>query len=101
MEILKGILSESRDYYLKIKSQIEARLARLPEGSIKKRIISGQAYYYLQRRINQKVRHKYLGKEKPDNLSVQLKERSRLKSELKKVLESLKILSRAGGRKHD
>ena len=101
MEILKGILSESRNYYLKIKSQIEARLARLPEGSIKKRIISGQAYYYLQRRINQKVRHKYLGKEKPDDLSAQLKERSRLKSELKKVRESLKILSRAGGRKHD
>lgn len=101
MEILKGILAESREYYLKIKSQIEEKISQLPQGSIKKRIISGQAYYYLQRRVNQKVRHKYLGKAKPDKLAAQLKERARLKSELKKVLGSLKILTRAKGRKHD
>ncbi|MFH0888168.1 MAG: hypothetical protein V1871_03055 [Planctomycetota bacterium] len=101
MEILKGILSESWDYYLKIKSKIEERLASLPQGNIKKRVIAGKVYYYLQRRINQKVRHKYLGKEKPDDLSAQLKERARLKSELKKVMGSLKILRRAGGWKHD
>ena len=50
MKVLKGILSESKEYYLDIKKKIEGKLEKLPCGSIKKRKISGKKYYYLQYR---------------------------------------------------
>ena len=99
MNVLKGILSESKEYYLDAKAKIEKKLANLPQGSIKERKISGKVYYYLQHRIGSKVQHKYLGKVKPGNLIKQLGERKALKSELKKVNEALRILNRTEGRK--
>ena len=101
MKVLKGILSESKKYYLDAKRKIEKKLAQLPKGSIKEREISKQKYYYLQQRIGEKVVHKYLGKEKPELLLKQIKERSLLKAQLKKVNEALRILKRSEGRKRD
>ena len=100
MNILKGILAESKEHYLNVKDKIAKKLAELPQGSIKERKIAGKVYYYLQHRIGKKVQHKYLGKNKPIDLLKQLKERKALKSELKKVYESLRMLKRAEGRKH-
>jgi hypothetical protein len=100
MQVLKGILSESKEYYLDIKKKIEKRLANLPKGSIKERTISGQKYYYLQQRVGKKVAHKYLGKQKPELMIKQIKERDVLRLELKKAIESLKIIQRSEGRKH-
>jgi len=101
MKVLQGILSESKEYYLNAKDKIAKKLADLPQGSIKKRRISGKMYYYLQHRIGKKVHHKYLGKNEPADLLKQLNERKTLKSELKKVNEALRILKRTEGRKHD
>lgn len=100
MQILKGILSESKDYYLDIKKKIEKKLVSLPRGNIKERKIAGQKYYYLQQRVGKKVTHKYLGKQRPGLIIKQIKERDALKIELKKVVESLKIIQRSEGRKH-
>ena len=66
MKVLKGILSESKEYYLDVKKRIQKRLAKLPKGSIKKRNISGKRYYYIQIRKDKKIKHEYLGKEKLD-----------------------------------
>ena len=101
MNILKGILSESKGHYLEVKDKIEKKLAKIPKGSVKEREISGRKYYYLQYRVNKKVVHKYLGKSRPEALIRQLKERKSLKKELKKVNEALRILKRAEGRKRD
>ena len=100
MKVLKGILSESKEYYLDAKKKIEKRLLELPKGSVKGRLISGQKYHYLQHRIGKKVVHKYLGKNKPESLLEQIKERKALHIELKKVNEALKIIKRSEGRKH-
>ncbi len=100
MRVLKGILSESKGYYLDAKKKIEKRLLESPKGSVKGRLISGKKYYYLQHRIRKKVVHKYLGKNKPDSLLKQIKERKALHVELKKVNEALKIIKRSEGRKH-
>lgn len=100
MKVLKGILSESKEYYLSIKRKIEKKLAGLPRGSIKERKISGQKYYYLQQRVGKKIAHKYLGKQKPELILKQIKERDVLKLELKKVIESLKIIRKSEGKKH-
>jgi hypothetical protein len=100
MELLQGILSESKEYYINIKGKIEDNLAKLPKGSVKAREISGRKYYYLQQRLNKKIKHQYLGKEKPEDMIEQINERKRLESELKKVNNALKILIRAEGKKH-
>lgn len=99
MKILNGILLESKVYYLEIKKKIENKLASLSKGSIKERKIAGKKYYYLQQRLGKKIVHEYLGKEKPDFVIRQIRERGVLKEELKKVNESLKIITRSEGRK--
>lgn len=100
MRVLKGILSESKEYYLNLKLKLEKRFEKLPEGSVKERVISGKKYYYLQQRKGKKIIHKYLGKNKPDHLMKQIEERKMLKKELKKINESLKIIRRSEGKKH-
>lgn len=100
MQVLKGILSESKEYYLDAKQKIEKKLAGLPKGSIKEREISGKKYYYLQYRKDKRIVHNYLGKDNPENLRKQIKERKAFKIELKKVNEALKIIKRSEGRKH-
>ena len=100
MNILKGILSESKEYYLDARQKIEKKLSNLPQGSVKERQIAGKKYYYLQSRAGKKIVHKYLGKVKPEGLIKQLGERKALKAELKKVNEALGILNRTEGKKH-
>lgn len=99
MNILKGILSESKEYYIDVKQKLEKKLSGLPQGSVKERQIGGKKYYYLQSRAGKKIVHKYLGKDKPEHLIKQLGERKALKPELKKVNEALRILNRTEGRK--
>jgi hypothetical protein len=101
MKVLKGILLESKDYYLKTKRKIEKKLASLPTGSIKERNISGKKYYYLQERKGNRVIHKYLGRNKPEELLKQIRQRKLFKSELKKVNEAIRIIKRSEGRRHD
>ena len=100
MKILKGILSESKDYYVDIKRKIKKKLANLPKGSVKERNISGKKYYYLQERRGNRVVHKYLGRNKPEELLKQIKQRKLLKIELNKVNEALRIIKRSEGRRH-
>lgn len=99
MKILKGILAESKGYYLNIKKKIEKKISHLPKGSIKEREISGKKYYYLQCRKGQRIMHKYLGRDKPEDLLQQIKHRKALKSELGKVKESIKIIQRSEGKR--
>lgn len=100
MKILQGILSESKEYYLEIRGKIKKKLANLSKGSVKERLISGKKYYYLQNRVGNKIIHKYIGKNRPEGIFNQIKERNALKLELKKVNEALKIICRSEGRKH-
>ena len=101
MMVLKGVLKESREYYQQIASKIKGLLRRLPKGSIKRRRINRQFYYYLQSRKGPKVVHKYLGKQDPKELQKQLKERHQLENELKKIYESLHLLNRMRKRKRN
>ena len=101
MKILKGILSESKEHYLDVRKKIRGKLTRLPKGSVKRRLIAGKKYYYLQQRAGKRVVHKYVGKKRPENILAQIKQRKALKAELKKVKEALKIIKRSEGRRHD
>jgi hypothetical protein len=81
----KDIKRKSEKYYFSAREKIYNQLAQLPEGTIKKRLISGHAYYYLQRREGKKVIHKYLGKEMPGELKKMMRKRKELKQELAKI----------------
>lgn len=99
MDILKGVLLESKRHYADLEKRIKKELKSLPSGSVKKRRIAGSIYYYLQTRDGDKVTHKYLGKEKPAALIKQIERRRALKGELKKVREGLRLVRRTEGRK--
>ena len=73
----------------KAREKIYERLAELPRGTIKERLISGRRYYYLQRREGKKVLHTYIGREIPRDLKKQMKERQALQSELTKIQGAL------------
>ena len=65
-----------------------------PKGSVKKRVLGGGVYYYLQYRQGPKVVQKYVGKEKPLKLEKLILERRSLRRQLRDVIQSLKLLSR-------
>ncbi len=94
MKVLKGILKDSKEYYEKEKILLEKELSKLPKGNIKKRKIGNKYYYYLQHRESKKVIHDYLGKSAPKDMVKKIERRKVLLSELKKVNDSLKLLSK-------
>jgi len=104
MNVLKGILKESQEYYQRLQKEIKKKIEQLPKGSVKKRNINGKLYYYLQYRENSKIKHKYLGKIYPEKKAKELlevkKKIRKLKEELEKVKESIKILKRTERKKH-
>ena len=72
-------------HYFNARARIYARLAQLPRGTVKERLISGRKYYYLQRREGKKVVHTYLGKEIPGDIKKDLEERESLRRELENI----------------
>ena len=100
MKVLKGILADSKRHYIDVKEKILKKLKCLPKGSVKERSIHGRKYYYLQYRAGKRIVQKYIGKNRPEELMSQIKQRMMLTNELKKVNEALKILKRSEGRKH-
>ena len=95
MSIIKGVLKESAAYYADVEKKINALIKDLPHGSVKRRKIGRSTYWYLQKRIGDKIRHQYLGKQKPADIIKKLAEGKRLKKELKKVRLSKRIIARA------
>lgn len=95
MAILKDILKESLDYYLDLDKRLKSRLGELPRGSILKRKIGRQNYYYLKLRDGDRVKSRYLGKERPSDLEKSLDERRLIRRQIKEVAENLKTLARA------
>ena len=85
----KSTRKHRENYYLSARVRICDRLSHLPRGTVKERLISGRKYYYLQRREGKKVIHTYIGKEIPEDLKKQLKEREILRRELEEVREAL------------
>jgi hypothetical protein len=101
MPILKDILSESREYYFDLEKRLKARLAQLPKGSLLKRRIGKQDYYYLKFRQEGKVISKYLGKHEPEGLAKDIKERRLIERQLKEVRENLRMIGKVRGKKAD
>lgn len=92
MQVLKGILKDSLEYYGRLQRELKQRIGKLPKGSIKKRRIKGHIYYYLQVRNEDKVVHRYLGRQEPKELMESIRKRRILVKELAKVHQALQLL---------
>ncbi|SRR5258708_5583357 len=99
MVILKGILKDSWDHYKHLEAKIKKRLKELPSGSVFKRRIGNQSYYYLNVRKGQKVVSKYLGKEPPDGIEKALREKRLLLKQQRDVKQSLHVLKKTQRKK--
>jgi len=87
---IKEVIQKYNKYYSEIKKQIREELKKLPhKGNVKKRKISGHYYYYWQFREKDKIKHKYIGKEEPNDLIKQVKRRQILKKKLQSIDDNL------------
>ncbi len=80
----------SESYYWNARDRIWRRLAELPQGTIKERLISGRTYFYFQRREGKKVIHTYIGKEVPADLKKKMREREALRAELAEIQDVMR-----------
>lgn len=92
-EIIKEI-KKQKEFYGKEKLRLKTEISKLSKGSIQKRIIKNNIYYYLQYRKRGKITHDYLGKVVDSKLSKQIKKRQRLEAKLRPINEQLKILNK-------
>lgn len=62
MAAIKGVMREELENSLQMKKDYERELAKLPKGSLIKKMIKGHEYYYVLVREDNKVKMIYKGK---------------------------------------
>ncbi len=60
--VIKGVLAEELENSLRMKKEYEEALRRLLQGCLAKRKIRGHDYFYLVKRVDNKVKYIYKGK---------------------------------------
>ena len=60
--VIKGVLAEELENSLRMKKEYEGVLGKLPKGCLSVKKIRGREYYYLVKRIGDKVKYVYKGK---------------------------------------
>lgn len=94
--VIKGVLAEELKNSLRMKKNYEAALRQLPPGSLAKRVIGGRPYYYMVRRVGDKVRYDYAGKisesekKKCENVKIARAKYRKLLSQVKKQIRFLR-----------
>jgi len=97
MKILNGVLNEELDRLNKLKKNYEKQIAKLPKGSLIKKNIKGNIYYYLNYRQEKKKIFKYIGKlsgKELENLLDKIEERRKLEKLNKQVKKDIKKLEK-------
>jgi len=97
MKILNGVLNEELDRLNKLKKNYEKQIAKLPKGSLIKKNIKGNIYYYLNYRQEKKKIFKYIGKlpgKELENLFAKIEERRKLEKLNKQVKKDIKKLKK-------
>jgi len=88
--VIKSVLKEELANSLRMKKRYERELAKLPKGSLVKRNIKGNEYYYLVYRENGKFKSIYKGKSVRDKDLKKYQEAKNLRSKYRKALSQLK-----------
>lgn len=92
MQDIRNTLDEGLAFYREQERLVAARLAVLPKGKIKSKMLGGKRYHYLHYRKGGKTKSDYLGKDVPAGLRELLEERARLEAELRRIREGLRLL---------
>ena len=77
------------------KVRIEIELEELPQGYISKKIISNNVYYYLQRRVKDKIKSEYVKKEDLAKVESQILLRKEYKKKLPNICKRVAAIERA------
>ena len=88
--VIKGVLKEELENSLRMKERFEEELAKLPKGSIVRRNINGNEYYYLIYRQDGKFRSIYKGKSVPDEELKKYKQAKEQRAKYRHNLSKLK-----------
>ena len=97
MKILNGVLNEELDRLNQLKKNYEKQIAKLPKGSLIRKNVKGNIYYYLNYRQEKKKIFKYIGKlsnKELENLLDKIEERRKLEKLNKQVKEDIKKLEK-------
>ena len=90
MSILEEVLMEEYDRSLRISRAMEAENDSLPRGSVRKRMIGGRPYYYLQYRDGVHVKSEYVKAVDVDSVAQEneaaLKEQAKSRRQIVKAL---------------
>ena len=87
--VIKGVLEEELERNERMTRRYKQELEKLPKGSIVKRKIGNQEYYYLSYREKTKVIAEYIGKPETINIE-QLQSQLDKRKHIMAVLKTLK-----------
>ncbi len=100
MSVLEEVLMEEYERSLRISRAIEAENASLPRGNVRRRIINGRPYFYLQYRDGSHVRSEYLKADEAEAVSRAIARRKENESALKEQAKSRAQIIKALGREY-
>ncbi len=92
---IKSVLREELENSLRMQERYEQELALLPRGSLAKRVIKGNKYYYLVYREDGKVHSEYRGKSSPEEIAkydAAKRKRAQYRQQLSKVKKQIRFL---------
>jgi len=87
---IKGVLREELDNSLQMQKRYEAELRELPKGSLVKKKIKGNFYYYLIVRTAGKVKFSYKGKIVSPEILNQYAQAKKARAKYRKLLSQVK-----------
>ena len=100
MSVFEEVLIEEYDRSSRILRALKEENETLPRGSIRRRLVSGREYYYLQYREGKHVRSKYVKKADLESLQQDLRRRRENEKAIKELNKSRKQIIKALGREY-
>ena len=87
---IKELLKEELGNSLRMERDYRHALAKLPRGSVVKKIIRGRAYYYLAYREKSRVRFLYKGRKMEEREIAKYSDAKRFRAQYRKLLSNLR-----------
>lgn len=98
MDLIMLLKDEHESRERKIR-RIDRELELLPEGSLSKKNIRGNEYWYHQQRVDGKVHSRYVNPEEYPSLKADIERRKQLISQRKQLLRETEQIKKAAGGK--
>lgn len=83
---IKDMLKEELGNSLQMERDYRRAMAKLPRGSLVKKVVRGRAYYYLAARDKSRVRFRYLGRAPGEKEIARYQEAKRRRAQYRSLL---------------